>query len=84
MLFNRPKQYVELYVDGEYIERQSYAPRTPNAISIQTQSTIGVGAWWASGVRRPFLGIIDELIITESLWTETQVKDHFQVGQPFE
>jgi prepilin-type N-terminal cleavage/methylation domain-containing protein len=82
MLFNRPEKYVELYVDGEYIERKSYAPRTPNPISIETPSTIG--AWWFRGVRRPFLGIIDEIVITESLWTETQVKDHFQVGQPFD
>jgi prepilin-type N-terminal cleavage/methylation domain-containing protein len=82
MLFNRLEQYVELYVDGEYIERKSYAPRIPNAISIETPSTIG--AWWSGGTRRPFLGIIDEIIITESLWTKTQVKDHFQVGQPFE
>jgi prepilin-type N-terminal cleavage/methylation domain-containing protein len=82
MLFNRPEQYVELYVDGKYVERKSYAPRTPNLISIETPSTIG--AWWSGGVRRPFLGIIDEVIITENLWSETQVKDHFEVGQPFQ
>ena len=91
--WEQAKQWVKLYVNGEFQEVQHYGATPPKIILREAR----IGAWnkvfgffdeqyeeYATGttIVHPFAGVIDELVIFSRAWTEQEVANMYAMGVP--